>query len=86
MANIFKKFFTRISNGKLNQKECYIINDFVNPFFMNDNNKNEVYIEKDTGLYIKSIMGSNVTDREYEFDNVEDSIFIEPDISEYNNN
>lgn len=75
--------FARINKGKLNQKECYIVNNFVSPLFMNDSDKNEVYLEKDTGLYIKSIMGSMVTDREYEFDNVEDSIFTEPDISQY---
>ena len=50
---------------------------------MNDEDKNEVYLEKDTGLYIKSIFGSTVTDRNYEFDNVKDTIFEEPNIGEY---
>lgn len=75
--------FARITKGDYNQNECYIINDFTSPLFMSDADKNEVYLEKDTGLYIKSIFGKTVTDRNYEFDNVEDSIFEEPNIGEY---
>ena len=43
----------------------------------------ETYIEKDTGLFVKSTDGNTLTEKEYKFDNVEDTIFIEPDISEY---
>lgn len=75
--------FARINTGNHNQKECYAINNFGSTLFLYDLDKNEVYLEKDTGLYIKSIFGNNVSEREYEFDNVEDSIFIEPDISQY---
>lgn len=75
--------FARITKGDYNQNECYIINNFTSPLFMSDADKNEVYLEKDTGLYIKSIFGKTVTDRNYEFDNVEDSIFEEPNIGEY---
>lgn len=76
-------FLARITKGDYNKKECYIINNFISPLFMNDEDKNEVYLEKDTGLYIKSIFGSTVTDRNYEFDNVKDTIFEEPNIGEY---
>lgn len=75
--------FARISKTTYNQKECYVVNNFTSPLFMNDADKNEVYLEKDTGLYVKSIMGSRITEREYEFNNIEDSIFVEPNIGEY---
>ena len=47
-----------------------------------------VWLEKDTGLMVKNTggMGSSfgtVTNFKYEFGNVTDNIFIEPDISEY---
>ena len=54
---------------------------------------NEAYIEKETGLRIKAKEGTltdvngNVADTiveyYYEFNNVDDSIFTEPDISQY---
>ena len=46
-------------------------------------NKQETYIEKDTGLFVKSTDSQTLTEKEYKFDNVDDTIFIEPDISEY---
>ena len=76
-------FFARIKKGEFDQKECYVIDNYTSPLFMYDPNKNEVYIEKDTGLFVKSTIGSMITEREYEFDSVEDSAFSEPDISEY---
>lgn len=74
---------TKIKEIEYNEKPCYVINDFMSPMFMNGIEKNEVYIEKDTGLFLKSTMDSTITEREYEFDNVDDSIFLEPDISQY---
>ena len=42
------------------------------------------YIQKkNTGLYVKSIIDESNSEREYEFDTVDDSIFSEPDISQY---
>ena len=43
----------------------------------------EIYIDKETGLFVKSTEAGIVNEREYEFNMVEDSIFTEPDISEY---
>ena len=51
--------------------------------FLNDENKNEVYLEKDTGLVVKAVFGDEVIDRNYEFDNVDDEVFVEPNIGEY---
>lgn len=43
----------------------------------------EIIIDKETGLFLKSTATGDVVEREYEFDNVDDSIFAEPDISQY---
>ena len=45
----------------------------------------ETYIDKDTGLVlkIKAIDIINEIEYEYEFNNVDDEIFVEPDISQY---
>lgn len=64
-------------------KDCYLIKNFMSPMFLNGENTNEVYIEKDTGLYLKSVVDDITSEREYEFNNVDDSIFVEPDISQY---
>lgn len=72
-----------IKKSEYNGKECYIINNFLSPNFLNSEETNEVYIEKDTGLCVKSIMPPTVAEREYEFENVDDEVFIEPDIEQY---
>lgn len=74
--------FTRISSKKYNGKECYVIKGFTSPNSLTFKDA-EIYIEKDTGLLVKSIEGNRITEREYKFDNVEDTIFFEPDISQY---
>ena len=74
---------TNIKSEEYNGKDCYIVNGFMSPLSLTEKNINEVHIEKDTGLFIKSVIDSNTTEREYEFNNVEDSVFEEPDISEY---
>ena len=43
----------------------------------------ETYIDKETGLFVKTTQNGTTTEREYEFNNVQDSIFIEPDIGQY---
>lgn len=69
------------SRTNYNGSECYIIdNSSIEEEF---ENKSQMYVDRDTGLRIKVSNGSYVVTYEYEFDNVDDSIFIEPDISEY---
>ena len=75
---------TPIRSVKYNNKECYFLNS---PIVRN------CYMEKDTGLILKAIDGQiedangNETDiiveYNYEFGNVDESIFEEPNISEY---
>ena len=39
--------------------------------------------DKETGLMYKNINSESTATREYEFENVDDSVFVEPDISQY---
>lgn len=74
---IFQKLFNslvaKISTADISQKECYMI---TVP-------QNVLYIEKSTGLLIKNLVQEQYVNFEYEFNNVDDSIFIEPNINEY---
>lgn len=71
-----------IKSTNYNEKECYILKGFLSSNALTSEGE-EIYIDKDTGLYLKTIEGERISEREYEFDNVDDSIFVEPDISQY---
>ena len=73
---------TRIQSTNLNGKECYVIKEFLSSTSLTSEGS-EIYIDKETGLFLKTTEAEIVTEREYEFDKVEDSIFAEPDISQY---
>ena len=65
-------------------KQCYIIDNLLSPYYLVSTDKSQLTVEKDTGLLLKgSNDGTEYYEREYEFNNVDDSIFVEPDISEY---
>lgn len=74
--------FANVKCTNYNGKECYIIKGFPSSLSLTFEGA-ETYIEKDTGLYLKTIEGDRTTERKYEFDKVDDSIFVEPDISQY---
>lgn len=65
-----------------NGKECYVIKDFMSSNFLT-NEDTEIYINKETGLFVRTIEPETVSEREYEFNNVDDSVFVEPNLSEY---
>lgn len=69
-----------ISTTTYDGKECYIIKNFEEP---NMNEETELYIEKETGLCLKSTIMNQTSVIEYEFYNVTDEIFTEPDMSLY---
>lgn len=74
---------TRVKIGKTiyHDKECYVIE---NDRFSKDPNQHIIYyIEKDTGLTARQIQNDENTDYSYEFGNVDDKVFIEPNIEEY---
>ena len=73
----------RIKTENVNGKECYKVSDFYSPYWMYGEKIIEFYIEKDTGLLIKTVIDDEVAVREYSFDDVEDSAFVEPDIGLY---
>lgn len=74
--------FSKIKTVNYNGKECYNISTFMTSTSLNSN-KAETIIEKDTGLFVKSIEDEIITYREYEFNNIQDSVFIKPSINDY---
>lgn len=73
---------SKIKSTNYNGKECYIIKDFVS-LTSSTSEGAETYVDKNTGLMVKTIEAGVVSEKEYEFNNVKDSIFVEPDISQY---
>lgn len=73
----------RIKSTECNGKKCYKITNYMSPLFLNGTERNEAYVEKETGLGIRIVMDDQVTDKEYSFGNVDDSVFVEPNIGEY---
>lgn len=73
----------RIKTENVNGKECYKVSNFYSPYLMYGENITEFYIEKDTGLLIKTVIDDEIAVREYSFDDVEDSAFVEPNIGLY---
>ena len=65
------------------EPDYYIISNFLTTFSMRPAGKNEYYIEKETGLLSKSITNDIISERKYEFNSVNDEIFIEPNINDY---
>lgn len=73
----------RIEKAKYNGKTCYVVDNFMSQTMLHGVDADKVYIDKETGLCIKTNLNGIITDRKYEFDNVDDSVFIEPDIKQY---
>ncbi len=72
-------------------KKCYKIimtPSLISDLFLGDNisfKDISFIVEKATGLPIKAELGYQKYEYKYEFDNVDDSVFIEPNIEEYRN-
>ena len=81
---IIGSVISKIKSTKYNGKDCYIVKGFM-PASSLSYEEQETYIDKDTGLVlkIKAIDIINEIEYEYEFNNVDDEIFVEPDISQY---
>lgn len=81
-----------IKSVECNGKKCYFINNFISNSLLT-NKETGFYVEKETGLLIRysdsqskdetGTITDCISDYRYEFDNVTDEIFIEPDINEY---
>lgn len=74
---------TIIRKSEYKGNDCYIMTGLLFPLSLNGAQASKVYVENETGLSLNSIIDSETTEREYEFDNVDDGIFVEPDISQY---
>ena len=72
----------KIKSTNFNGKECYIVKGFLSSTSLTSEGA-ETYIDKETGLFLKTTEAEIITERNYEFHNVEDSIFTKPDISQY---
>lgn len=73
---------TKIKSAKYNGKDCYEIKNVITAFSLISEDE-VVYVEKDTGLLVAIKNNNGTIEREYEFDNVSDSVFVEPNIGEY---
>ena len=71
-----------IKSVNYNGKECYSIKNFMSLTSLNSEDS-ETILDKNTGLIVKLTFGEEQSEKEYKFDSVDDSIFTEPDISEY---
>lgn len=76
LLNVIK---TNIKSTQINGKDCYLIKNYA------DLENVEIYIEKETGLCIQYIETNTdiKVNYSYEFNNVTDNTFIEPDASQY---
>lgn len=75
----------KVRSTSFNNKDGYIIENFLSPFYLPsyENNTTKYIIEKDTGLLLKEEVNNIVAEKKYEFNSVDDNIFVEPDISQY---
>lgn len=63
-------------------KECYIIKGFLSSNSLTFEGA-EIYIDKETGLLVKTTEAGTVSEREYKFNEIDESVLEEPDISQY---
>ena len=82
---ILECFMYKIKQIDYEGKECYEIKIFYSPDFLyeDEGGESSIIVEKETGINVKVCMGESISEKRYEFDNVDDSIFIEPNIGEY---
>lgn len=91
---IIATIFSKIESEECNGKQCYKIEVSYSPNILYDDGTDvaTIYLDKETGLKVREINGTIkmdenkiniITDYEYEFNNVDDTMLIEPDISQY---
>lgn len=77
-------FFANIRSVKYDDKDCYMIRNFMSADLLYDADTTSVsYIEKETGLELSRTFDGKTEQKIVEFDNVDDAIFVEPNIGEY---
>ena len=87
LQKIFSCMFARIKSIQYNDRDCYEIKNFVTANYLYDENEVSIsIIDKETALELaRKIEGSEMQfeERLTEIDNVDDAIFIEPNIGDY---
>lgn len=66
-------FKLKFLDENINKKDCYKIESSSEMIDFD-----EFYVEKETGLLIKSVKDNNIVEYKYEFNNVEDRVFERP--------
>lgn len=82
METLATSIGSKIRSVTYNGKDCYAIKGVISSLALASENET-IYVYKDTGLLAGVENDSEKTVRVTEFNNVTDSIFVEPDISEY---
>lgn len=74
-----KSIFASIKTVECNGEKCYLVKKLDTLEFGKDET---LYINKETGLLTRTIVNGNTTD--FEYNCVDDSIFVEPNMDDYN--
>ena len=87
IATFFAGAFTPFKSVNIDGKDCYLVQKSSLPIFdsmlRDDAKDRRIYIDKETCMIVKTVADDVITEYEYEFNNVDDNIFIQPDINEY---
>lgn len=87
IATFFAGAFTPFKSVNIDGKDCYLVEKSSLPIFddmLRDEAKDRrIYIDKETNMIVKTVADDVITEYEYELNNVDDNIFIQPDINEY---
>ena len=87
IATFFAGAFTPFKSVNIDGKDCYLVEKSSLPIFddvlIDDAKDRRIYIDKETNMIVKTVADDVITEYEYEFNNVDDNIFIQPDINEY---
>ena len=82
LQTIISSIVANITSVSENGKSYYKLSNVLSPYSLSFDGET-VLVDKDTGLLYKNVSSFSTVEREFEFGNVDDSIFVEPDISEY---
>lgn len=86
-SNNFHTFLSAIPasvrSKNINGTECYEITNYVSDMGMTEVGKNVTYVDKETGLLVEHDSQTTIITKEYRYGEIDDSIFVEPDKSEY---
>ena len=70
LCTLLMSMLTRIKSEEYNGKKCYAIKNLITSDLLYSKNKNDIYVEKETGLCVKLVAGDIISEKEYEFDNM----------------